>query len=150
MATRIICFHRMDNKNEIIGNRYSVWLDQAHWDIEAAKVSLENGFYEWATFQCQQAAEKSLKAVLVFSGEKPPRLHKLAILYNMCRKANKKIRDLFIEYRDLEAFTFLARYPFLMPGENASPHNFITKKDAQQCLAQSQVIFAKIRRLLTE
>lgn len=130
--------------------RYKVWLEQAAFDIDAAKVSKENDFYEWTTFQCQQSAEKSLKAVLVHSGWKAPRIHKLAVLYSMCRRANEKFRNLFIEYRDLEAFTFLARYPFLVPGENASPHNFITKEDAEQCLAQSQAIYAKIHRLLTE
>jgi len=130
--------------------RFKVWLEQAQWDIESAKVSKENGFYEWATFQCQQSAEKALKAVLVHAGWKAPRIHKLAVLYNMTRRANEKLRHLYIEYRDLEAFTFLARYPFLVPGENASPHNFITKEDAEQCLAQSQTIYAKIQRLLTE
>lgn len=130
-------------------HRFKVWLDQANWDIEAAKVSRDNGFYEWTTFQCQQSAEKALKSVLVHAGWQPPRMHKLAVLYSMCRKANDEFRNVFIEYRDLEAFTFLARYPFLVPGEDASPHNFITLEDAEKCLAQSQSIYAKILRLLT-
>lgn len=130
--------------------RYRVWLEQAYWDIEAAKVSTENQFYEWATFQCQQAAEKTFKAVLVHAGWKPPRIHKLAVLYNNCRKVNDKFRKIYIEYRDLESFTFLARYPFLVPGENASPHEFITLEDAEVCLAQSQTIYERIKKLLTE
>ena len=130
--------------------RYKIWLEQARWDIEAAIVSRDNGFYEWSTFQCQQSAEKSMKAVLVHAGWSPPRLHKLAVLYNMCRKANEKFRNLFVDYRDLESFTFLARYPFLIPGENASPHTFISLEDAERCIAQSQSIYAKINRLLTD
>lgn len=141
------------DKNKVLRStykRYLVWLEQAGWDVEAAKVSIESGFYEWATFQCQQSAEKSFKSLLVHAGWKPPKIHNLGVLYNMCRKANKKFRKIFLEYRDLEAFTFLARYPFLLPGENASPHEFITLEDAQRCLAQSQTIYAKIRRLLTD
>ena len=130
--------------------RYLVWLEQAKWDVEAAKVSIENGFYEWATFQCQQSAEKSFKSLLVQASWKPPKMHNLGSLYNMCRKANEDFRKIFLEYRDLEAFTFIARYPFLLPGENASPHEFITLEDAERCLAQSQTIYAKIQRLLTD
>ena len=142
-----------DGKNTIVQagyRRYLVWLEQARWDIEAAKVSVENGFYEWATFQCQQSAEKSFKALLVQARWKPTKMHNLGALYSMCRKANEGFRKIFLEYRDLEAFTFLARYPFLLPGENASPHEFITLEDAERCLAQSQTIYAKIQRLLTD
>jgi len=130
--------------------RYKVWLEQSRWDIEAAKVSRDNGFYEWSTFQCQQSAEKAMKAVLVHAGWNPPRMHKLAVLYSMFRKANEDFRNIFLEYRDIESFTFLALYPFLIPGENASPHEFISLEDAERCLAQSQSIYAKIQRLLTD
>ncbi|WP_291998923.1 HEPN domain-containing protein [Caldivirga sp.] len=37
---------------------------QALRDLEAARGSLNNGYYEWSCFQSQQAAEKSLKALL--------------------------------------------------------------------------------------
>ena len=39
------------------------WLRQAEKDIEKAKLDLNEGYYEWARFTFQQAAEKAIKAV---------------------------------------------------------------------------------------
>ncbi|KUK22346.1 MAG: HEPN domain protein, partial [Thermotoga petrophila] len=39
------------------------WLDAAKDDLEHAKHDLEHGFYNWACFSSQQAAEKAVKAV---------------------------------------------------------------------------------------
>ena len=47
-----------------MASRYKDWLEQAKWDLKAAKDSLKAENYEWSCFQSQQAAEKSLKAYL--------------------------------------------------------------------------------------
>jgi HEPN domain-containing protein len=39
-------------------------MDQAEGDLEHAKHDLQGGFYDWACFSAQQAAEKAVKAVL--------------------------------------------------------------------------------------
>ena len=44
-------------------NRALDWLRQAERDLDKAKNDLEAGFYEWACFACQQAAEKAVKAL---------------------------------------------------------------------------------------
>ena len=132
------------------GRRFEVWLEQAEFDFHAAKVSRDNGFYEWATFQCEQSVEKALKAVLVHAGWRPPKMHKLAVLMSYCNNANKEFRKTKFEFRDLEAFTFVSRYPFLIPGENLSPHKFITLDDAKRCINQARVFLDKIQKLLKE
>jgi HEPN domain-containing protein len=38
-------------------------MDQAVGDLEHARSDRERGFYEWACFSAQQAAEKAVKAV---------------------------------------------------------------------------------------
>ena len=43
------------------------WLNQAEYDLSAAKDSFKTGHFEWACFQSQQAAEKALKALYVHS-----------------------------------------------------------------------------------
>ena len=43
--------------------RSADWLRQARRDLENAEYELEGGFYEWACFLSQQAAEKAVKAV---------------------------------------------------------------------------------------
>lgn len=39
------------------------WIDDARGDFEHARSDLERGFYNWACFSAQQAAEKAVKAV---------------------------------------------------------------------------------------
>ena len=46
--------------------RYRDWLKQADEDLKAAQDSKKTNHFEWACFQAQQSAEKSLKSVLLF------------------------------------------------------------------------------------
>lgn len=39
------------------------WMDEAEGDLEHAKSDTERGYYNWACFSAQQAAEKAVKAV---------------------------------------------------------------------------------------
>ena len=50
-------------------NRYRDWLDQAQRDLGCARIDLEHAYWEWACFTSQQAAEKAVKALLMYRGE---------------------------------------------------------------------------------
>ena len=39
------------------------WIRQAERDLQNAKFEMNGGYFEWACFLSQQAAEKALKAV---------------------------------------------------------------------------------------
>jgi len=39
------------------------WIDEAEGDLEHAKSDMGGGYYNWACFSAQQAAEKAAKAV---------------------------------------------------------------------------------------
>ena len=131
-------------------DRYKVWLDQASFDLQAAELSKNNGFFEWACFQSQQTVEKALKAVIVKAGWRPPKMHKLTVLMGYCNSANEKFRNTKFEYRDLNAFTFVSRYPFIIPGVNNSPHQFITLENAITCIKQATKMLSQIKQLLSE
>lgn len=47
------------------------WLEQALWNLEHAKSDLERGFYDWACFSAQQAAEKAVKPCFKKWGPRP-------------------------------------------------------------------------------
>ena len=49
-------------------NRYQDWLAQAQRDFDKARLDLEHEYWEWACFTAQQAAEKAVKALLLFQG----------------------------------------------------------------------------------
>jgi HEPN domain-containing protein len=46
-------------------NRSLDWLSQAERDLERCLLGLEHGFYEWACFTAQQAAEKAVRPWLI-------------------------------------------------------------------------------------
>ncbi len=128
--------------------RYKTWLRQAQYDLEAAKISFEHTFNEWASYQAEQAVEKTLKSVIVHAGENPPRLHKLSVLFGYCNSLNKEFRNTKFEFRHLESFTFISRYPFLLPGKDKSPHELITKSDAKICIDQAAKIIQQVESIL--
>ena len=124
--------------------RFKVWLGQAQYDLDAARLSLEHHFHEWATYQAVQGVEKALKAVLVHAGWTPPRIHKLQVLIGMANNANNEFRMTKFDFRHLESFTFISRYPFLLPGFNQSPHQQISYEDANKAFGQAEDLVNKI------
>ncbi len=49
-------------------NRYRDWLAQALRDLEKTKTDIRYEYWEWACFTAQQAAEKAVKALLMYRG----------------------------------------------------------------------------------
>jgi len=131
-------------------NRYKIWFKQGEYDYEAGIISFNQGYYEWATYQAEQAVEKTLKSVIAKAGWHPPRVHKIAILLGICNHVNLKFKQTKFDFKHLESFTFISRYPFLIPGKNETPHDLISKHDAKRALKQAKDIIDKIRNLLHE
>lgn len=124
--------------------RFLVWLEQAKYDLDAAEVSFKAGNFEWACYQSTQSVEKSIKAVIVHAGYPPPKVHKLGVLMGLANRANKLFFNVKLDYRKIEAYTFISRYPFIIPGQNKSPHEFIDENDARTCLNLSMEVYKKI------
>jgi HEPN domain-containing protein/predicted nucleotidyltransferase len=131
--------------------RYKAWLEQAKYDVEAAKKSFEDSYYEWACYQSVQSVEKALKAVLVHAGWRPPMTHKLGVLVGLCNRANSVFPTIKLSFRTLEAYTFVSRYPFVYPGQkNNTPHELINKDDAETCLTIASELYTKLSSFLTD
>ncbi len=139
----------MSNDKSFHTERYLVWFKQGGFDLSASRVSLENGYFEWSTFQAVQAVEKSLKAVIVYSGVNPPKIHKLQTLIGICNRVNNEFKNTKFEFRFLESFTFISRYPFLLPGKNKTPHEIITKEEADKALVQATDFMQKVSNILS-
>ncbi|HEX9804649.1 MAG TPA: HEPN domain-containing protein [Candidatus Dojkabacteria bacterium] len=131
-------------------NRANVWLRQALYDLEIAQISLDNGFSEWASYQAEQAVEKSLKAVIVDAGYVSPRTHKLSLLIGMCNSLNNQFKNTKFEFRFLDTFTLITRYPFLIPGRHQTPHELIKKSDADKLISQANEFVDKIKMILNK
>lgn len=125
-----------------------IWFKQANYDLEAAHLSTHNDFHEWACFQSEQAAEKALKAMIVSSGRTAPKIHKLSALIGVAKKSVPALRQHYIHINMLQAFTFIARYPFLLPGQYDAPHNYITREEAERCIQEAREVIKITESLL--
>lgn len=87
------------------------WLRYAKANLALAQVPLPaGGLYELLCFHAQQAAEKSLKAVLIHHGIEPPRPHNLENLIDLLPATIERTHVLTQSAR-LTIFATSSRYP---------------------------------------
>lgn len=93
------------------------WLRHAKADLALAISPLPRaGLYSTLCFHAQQAAEKSIKAVLVFRGVEFPKIHSLTRLIDLL-PADIQRTSFLVESVRLSVYATLFRYP----GENDAP-----------------------------
>lgn len=129
--------------------KYEAWLKQAAFDLEAARISMDHGYFEWASFQSQQSAEKALKGLLIFLDGYAPKGHRLGGLLGLANRLDDRVKqEIKVSITALEAATFVSRYPFAIPAEKVSPHEFIEKEDAEECLQEAVNIYQQVMRFV--
>jgi len=95
------------------------WLKVASADLRLATLALEADppIVGLALYHAQQAAEKSLKGLLVYHGARYPLTHNLTELLRAVLPFDKTIEAAVRPVLDLTAFATLYRYP----GESDEP-----------------------------
>jgi HEPN domain-containing protein/predicted nucleotidyltransferase len=103
--TEGVVIYGMDDRDE------KTWLRYAEEDLATAeKMAGKAGFApRWGCFLAQQAAEKALKAVLVYEGTDFPPTHDLSKLRDLA--AARPISELAVGLRDLSQWATRGRYP---------------------------------------
>lgn len=109
--------------------RSSDWLRQAEVDIEKAKLDLDWGYFEWACFTAQQAAEKAIKSLVQhLHGEAWG--HGTKALLDILPYEDK---SLFLEdAKLLDKLYIPTRYPNGLP--EGIPHDYFTKREAEDAI----------------
>ncbi len=82
------------DKQELVAE----WIRYAEMDLTTAKFDFENMHpapLEIICYHCQQAAEKFLKAIIIYYGEEPERTHDISKLLNVI----KNFVDIPVEFR---------------------------------------------------
>ncbi len=122
------------------------WLEQAEEDLKTAELIFQEKRYYAASYFAQQAAEKALKAVLVWrEGELPPRTHDLR---QLARQAETP-REWLPALTRLSRIYLISRYPELTPG--TIPAREIDYGDSVSHLELAQTVLAWVReQLLTQ
>lgn len=87
------------------------WLKKARDDITWTEVNLHGKIWYGACFTSQQAAEKVLKAYLLYKGREPKKIHSLVALLEECKKINESFEQLRSECATLTVYYAPVRYP---------------------------------------
>ena len=118
------------------------WMVSGNHDLRSAKalLALEPPETETTAFHAQQAAEKYLKALLVFHGEEPPRTHDLIVLLDLVLRYDPRMESFRDESRLLVPFAVQVRYPFTGPPP--------TPEEAADAFASAQRIYQVVREVI--
>ncbi|MBI1926963.1 HEPN domain-containing protein [Candidatus Poribacteria bacterium] len=89
------------------------WIAKAENDLISVKrlLSFEDPTNDIICFHCQQAAEKYLKAYLVYHGIQFPKIHNLAEIVDMCSSKDASFKEIKERAETLTPFATEARYP---------------------------------------
>jgi len=121
------------------------WLQQALYDLKAARWNIQGGFHDTACFLAQQAGEKALKSLLYYVGSKRSALltHSLIEMIEAAKKQVNALAGLLDEARQLDLHYIPSRYPNGLPS--GYPHRFYGKPMAEQAVAAAERILAVVR-----
>jgi len=120
------------------------WFEQAEADLRAADDSTSSGHYEWCCYQCQQAGEKALKALLYLHGRTSIVTHSLRRLVKECGALDATLAVLDDDARLLDQHYIPTRYPNGL-DEETSPSAYYDQKDAERCLESARSILVRVR-----
>lgn len=122
------------------------WMDQAESDLRHAKSDVDAGFYEWACFSAQQAAEKAVKAVFQAMGAEAWG-HAVADLLGELGH-RQAVPEVLIEAGlELDKAYIPARYPNAHPS--GSPQSRYTKTEATRLIGHAEEIIRFCADLLS-
>jgi HEPN domain-containing protein len=123
------------------------WLDQAEGALVHAQSDLERGFYDWAAFSAQQAAERAVKAVFQRLGAEAWGHSVADLLAELAahRPVPPELQDAALE---LDKAYIPARYPNAHPS--GSPRRRYTRDEAARLVHHAEAIYEFCSHLLSQ
>ncbi len=105
---------------------YTAWFEKAEHDFLAIRKVMVGDDVPWdvVTFHAQQGAEKSLKGFLRFHDTRPPKIHDLSRLLDLCLAHDESLASLRSGCIELTDAGYQSRYPDTTddPGEEIAKH----------------------------
>ncbi|MFQ6055984.1 MAG: HEPN domain-containing protein [Methanosarcinales archaeon] len=120
------------------------WFLQAKYDLDAVDWNLKGGYYDVACFLSQQTAEKVLKSLLYYLGERRRVIfsHSTVELATESKEYVESLEDILDDARELDLHYIPARYPNSLAS--GYPHKFYSKSIAQKAKDSATKIFKKV------
>lgn len=125
--------------------RSADWLYQAEGDLDHARNDPQDGFYDWACFSAQQAAEKAVEAVLKKTGQEVWG-HSTADLLDALAEQVSVPGDLRNITLELDKGYIATRYPDALP--NGAPRDRYTRTEAERFVSHAERIAEFCKGLL--
>jgi HEPN domain-containing protein len=127
--------------NDLIEENVKGWVTHADNDRTAVRILLDDGPWEIVCFHAQQAAEKMLKAFMIYHDINPERTHDLSRLLDVALKLDKTLGSLESACCILTPFAVSARYPDDIECEQA---------DAKEAADAAEIIYKEIKDRISE
>ncbi len=120
------------------------WLDRSRSNLERARIEnfSRHILYEDMCFDCQQSAEKALKALLVFKKIEFEWTHNIGILIKTLEDNNIEVPDIIKKSASLSLYAVRTRYPGTLEP--------VTKKEFQEALNMAEDVFKWVKRKLKQ
>ncbi|KKR34097.1 MAG: HEPN domain protein [Candidatus Gottesmanbacteria bacterium GW2011_GWC2_39_8] len=116
------------------------WLSFAEYDLKTAKWNFEGKIYTSVCYVCQQAAEKALKALILYFGITPPKIHSLDRLISLIRNKTD-ISEIETHCRNLDKYYITTRYP----GQYGGPEGLYDEDDAGEAVISAETILSFVQ-----
>ncbi len=123
------------------------WLRQAEYDLKEAKRSLGAKSYAYAAFFAEQSAQKSLKAFLIYSGQRYVNVHSVGELARLSAEKDKRFSSLIESGKILDRHYLATRYPDALP-EPAIPAESYILEDAEEAVKIAENILAASKEVM--
>jgi HEPN domain-containing protein len=117
------------------------WVGKAENDFKNIAATLASTDPAWGTvcFHAQQAAEKYLKAYLVWKGRIPPRTHDLGLLLRLVKDFEESLGAMATDCDFLTDYAVEARYPDLIEPDEASGRASLAAAERIRLVIASQL-----------
>jgi HEPN domain-containing protein len=112
------------------------WIRQAKEDIDAARYNHKGKKFFISCFLSHQAAEKILKAYLIYKGFEHIWGHSISDLSKECEKLDKDFTSLRKEISMLDKYYIPTRYPNGLPG--GIPAEVFNERDSLEAISLSE------------
>lgn len=123
------------------------WMDEAQGDLEHARSDVAGGYYNWACFSAQQAAEKAVKAVFQKLNAEAWG-HSVADLMGELSQRYEVSEELMNGALELDKAYIPTRYPNAHPS--GSPRDRYTRKEAGRLITYAEEIVEFCSNLLSQ
>ncbi len=127
--------------------RHLDWLRQAEADLRHARHARDSEDHEWACFAAQQAAEKSLKAVITSRGMDAWG-HTVTALLGLVTTVEDAGDELVECAKSLDKHYVPTRYP--NGFDTGAPTDFYTKKDSDDAIPCAEKLIEFARRQIQQ